>query len=238
MSPITATLPNQLQETSARYDSIWERLPNALEWIMTLTGATREEAKSALWQAIIDGAVRFRGQLLQHATRSMTSSSILSGEHFEIPATLKSADLDWEASRPTKPWVVSRGHFSLPGHWHLNWLEVMKIDVTERFGGQDHTFQTTAHDRLPNGAASDPSNRTNVRHPARRRGRNAKKFNTTKTAMLEEIRQGTLTNSGLSNMLEKELSAKYRVSRDTARRARSAVLSEYAVFSTISTIDK
>lgn len=108
MPPIEPALPNQAKKTGARYDSIWERLPNALEWIMTLTGATREEAKSALWQAIIDGAVRFRGQLCRHATRRMTSSSILSGEHFEIPATLKSADLDWEASRPTKPWVVCR----------------------------------------------------------------------------------------------------------------------------------
>jgi hypothetical protein len=238
MSPITATLPNQLQETSARYDSIWERLPNAIERIMTLTGLAKDKAQSALCEAIADGVMRFRGQLCRHATRRMTSSSILKGEHFEIPATFKSADLDWEASRPTKPWVVCRGHFfSLPGHWHLNWLEVMKIDVTERFGGQDHTFQTAAQDRLPNAAASDPSNRTNVRHPVRRRGRNAKKFNATKIAMLEEIRQGRLTSSGLSNMLEKELSAKYRVSRDTARRARSAVLSEYAA-STISTIDK
>lgn len=237
MPPIETALLNQAKETGALYDSIWERLLNALERIITLTGAAREEAKSALWQAIIDGAVRFRGQLCQHAIHRMTASSILKGEHFEIPATFKSTDLDWETSRPTKPWVVCRGHFSLPGHWHLNWLEVMKIDVTERFGGQDHTFQTAAQDRLPNAAASDPSNRTNVRHPARRRGRNAKKFNATKTAMWEEIRQGTLTNSNLNNMLEKELSAKYRVSRDTARRARSAVLSEYAA-STISTIDK
>jgi len=39
--------------------------------------------------------------------------------------------------------------------------------------------------------------------------------------------QEELTREKLETMLEKELAAKYKVSRDTARKARDAVLSEF-----------
>ena len=43
---------------------------------------------------------------------------------------------------------------------------------------------------------------------------------------MEEIRLGRRTPNGLKNMLEKDLMTGYGVSRDTARKARDAVLSE------------
>ena len=44
--------------------------------------------------------------------------------------------------------------------------------------------------------------------------------------MRDHIRLGQLTPLELENMLEKNLATKYGVSRDTARKAREAVLSE------------
>jgi DNA-binding GntR family transcriptional regulator len=44
--------------------------------------------------------------------------------------------------------------------------------------------------------------------------------------MRNDIQQGRLTVAQLDDMPEKNLETKYRVSRDTARKARNAVLSE------------
>jgi len=62
-------------------------------------------------------------------------------------------------------------------------------------------------------------------HMARPRGRRPKKLGQVIEALSEDIRQGRLTEHALSNMLEKDLAASYGVSRDTARKARDAVLS-------------
>jgi hypothetical protein len=59
----------------------------------------------------------------------------------------------------------------------------------------------------------------------RPRGRRPKKLEGVIKAMSEDIRQGRLTKDALSNMLEKDLAARYDVSRHTARKARDAVLS-------------
>jgi hypothetical protein len=63
-------------------------------------------------------------------------------------------------------------------------------------------------------------------HSARPLGRRPKKLEQVKAAMREDIRLRQTTLDGLRDMLEKELSARYGVSRDTARRARDIVLSE------------
>ena len=69
---------------------------------------SKEEAQSDICQAIADGAVQFRCRLKRHTTKPMTSKTVLDGNAFEIP-TLKPHDLDWEGSRPLKPWTVRRG---------------------------------------------------------------------------------------------------------------------------------
>jgi hypothetical protein len=60
----------------------------------------------------------------------------------------------------------------------------------------------------------------------RRGGRRPKKLDQAKEAMRSDIREGRLTRAELRDMLEKNLAEKYEVSRDTARKAREAVLSE------------
>jgi DNA-binding GntR family transcriptional regulator len=65
-----------------------------------------------------------------------------------------------------------------------------------------------------------------VAGPGRRRGARPHKFEQTKEAMRNDIQTGKVTVAELENMLEKQLAVRYGVSRDTARKARKAVLSE------------
>jgi hypothetical protein len=58
----------------------------------------------------------------------------------------------------------------------------------------------------------------------RKRGRKPIKFERAKEAMRNDIRHGRRTEADLNKMLEKELVAEYRVGRETARKARNAVL--------------
>jgi hypothetical protein len=62
--------------------------------------------------------------------------------------------------------------------------------------------------------------------PTRKRGPKAKKFEATKTAMRNDVRQGKYTKLELQSKREKELAAIYHASRDTVRKARNALLSE------------
>jgi hypothetical protein len=86
----------------------------------------------------------------------------------------------------------------------------------------------TPPDDLIGTAATSPG--TTLQNPVnqalpRRRARAPKKFEQTKQAMKRDILQGRLTATQLKTMLEREISDRYSVSRDTARKARNAVLS-------------
>jgi hypothetical protein len=88
----------------------------------------------------------------------------------------------------------------------------------------------TAPDDLIGTAASSPG--TALQNPVnqalpRKRARAPKKFERTKQAMKHDILQGRLTATELDSMLEREISERYGVSRDTARKARNAVLPEF-----------
>jgi hypothetical protein len=109
----------------------WERLAEAITRVMAAAGRSQEEAQTDICQAITDKAIKFQGKLKKHTTRSITSERILEGKDFEIPAEIKSKDLDWETSRPLKPWAVRREIFRLPGRWELEWIELFKTDVTK-----------------------------------------------------------------------------------------------------------
>jgi Queuosine biosynthesis protein QueC len=61
----------------------------------------------------------------------------------------------------------------------------------------------------------------------RKRGRPPVKLEATKQAIRHDLESGRLTSEGLLAMFEKNLVEAYRVSRDTARKARDAVLSEF-----------
>jgi hypothetical protein len=113
------------------YDSEWQRLSDAVMRVMKTCGQSKDEAQTDLCRAIADGTVKVRGKLKRHTTKGVTASgTVLEGTDFEIPPEIKPEDLDWESSRPVKPWAVRRGSFEVPGYWDLEWIKVSRTAVT------------------------------------------------------------------------------------------------------------
>ena len=227
------------------YVPAWERLPDAIGRV-TAGGRLKELAQADLCRAIADGTVNIRCKLKRHATQPNTSNAVLEGKDFEIPAEIKPADLDWERSRPLKPWFVRRGSYSVPRNWYLELIEVCRADVTKVLCAAKEQDENTRHaasetpakstspltlesQEMPVGSGARSTagpQKPGVTRPGRRRGRRPEKFEQTKEAMRNDLQQGQLTVAQLDNMPEKNLATKYDVSRDTARKAREAVLSE------------
>jgi hypothetical protein len=225
------------------YISRWELLPAACEQVMTAAGLARDEAQKDIGQMVADGVVEIRVKLREHATRPMRSSEVLDGKVFDIPTPLKPEDFDWEQSRPLKPWFVRRGAYSLPGFWHIARIELCRSDVTNALSTAAPPGEPSAHAGGEARAASRSgpaleSNAVGLEHvsssrrgpgaagPARRRGARPQKFEQTCAAMRDDLQQGRRTPAELTTMLEKNLAETYGVSRDTARKARNAVLAE------------
>lgn len=113
------------------YTPPWERLSEALARVSEATGLSQTEAQADICRAIADGAIKVQGALGRHSTRHMTfKGTVLDRNHFQIPRNLKPTDFDWAASRPLKPWMVRRESFKVPGHWYLDWIELLRTDVT------------------------------------------------------------------------------------------------------------
>jgi hypothetical protein len=94
-------------------------------------GLSKDEVQNDLCRVIADRVVNVRAKLKKHATRPMRSSDVLEGrECFDIPTTIKPRDLDWDQSRPVKPWFVRRGAYDPAGYWHLETIELSRTDVT------------------------------------------------------------------------------------------------------------
>lgn len=210
MSPIENNLINQPRLTSVRYNSIWERLGDALNRIITQTGMSEDEAQMALCQAISDRTVGIRCRLENHTTRLLrASNTVLGGTDFSIPAEIKPEDMDWERSRPTKPWAVRREASRTPGYWQLDWIELFRADVTNAFG-------TRTQGDLAR-SARDARGQTKKRQPTRERAR----------SVIKELYprgipdQATLPNSILCRRIGDKLKEKGlpNVSDDTILRA-------------------
>jgi hypothetical protein len=170
---------------------------------------------------------------------------VLDGKDFEIPTEIKPEALDWESSRSLNPWFVRRGSYSIPGYWDLAWIEVSRADVTKALcltKDQDQSAEHAARETpartsqpvleshgMPVGSGRGSTAAARIPSavlPGRRRGVRPHKFEQTKGAMRNDLQQGRLTAAQLANMLEKNLATKYSVSRDTARKARAAILSD------------
>jgi len=116
------------------YDSIWERLNDITRRVVDATGCSKEEAQADICRAVADGVIQFQARLKQHATRHMTSKAELEGTAFDRLTTIKPDNLDWEQSRPLKPWLVKSGAHRLPGFWKLDWVELSRTDIERIFG--------------------------------------------------------------------------------------------------------
>ena len=113
------------------YVSDWELLSDAATRVMEAAGVSKEEAQSDICQAIADRAVKFGAKLERHTTKGLRASkTVLEGTAFQIPTAIKPKDLDWERSRPVKPWFVQRGISTTHGYWDLEWIQLSRTDVT------------------------------------------------------------------------------------------------------------
>jgi hypothetical protein len=212
-----------------RYVSIWDRLPDAVRCGMA-AGYTEAEAQSDLCRSISDGAVKIRLGLGRNATNGMKAhGTTVNGEDVEIPLQLSAGDIDWNNSRPLAPWAVRRErmpHLARAGcYWHIERMEVLRNDVTRLFGAAQGAHEQTVRKGTQRVRGGSSPGREPTAESARRRGAKPKKFERVREAMRSDIQQGRRSGAELGDMLEKELSASYGVSRDTARRARNAVLS-------------
>jgi hypothetical protein len=119
----------------------------------------------------------------------------------------------------------------IPRQMYRRWETKYGLSPTPWFEPQERCqTESETHNVDRSLASSSPPN-------VRRRGKKPTKLVSTTERMRLEIRDGLRSVEGLRTMLEKDLGAEYHVSRDTARKARNKVLSEF-VENSISTNDK
>jgi hypothetical protein len=219
-----------------------ERLADALNRVVR-AGIDEKDAKQGICNAIADGTVEIRLTLREHITKHITApNKVLTGGDVEIPPRLEPHQVDFENSRPLQPWAVKRESISyLAGYWHIDWIEVSRADITGLFilASSGEALPPPQWDDVaaPSGTQASLGGLDTRRaaggqdlvatRSARRRGPKAKKLSQTIEAMRHDIQQGRRSVEQLRDIREKTLSEDYRVSRDTARKARSALLSEF-----------
>src|SRR5207247_2508768 len=102
------------------YVSQWARPSDAVTLVMAETAVSRQQAQVDICRAVADRAIKILCKLKRHATQPMISKSILEGDCFEIPTTIKPEEVDWEHSRPVRPWIIPRGKYYPAGPWQLD----------------------------------------------------------------------------------------------------------------------
>jgi hypothetical protein len=120
-------------------------------------------------------------------------------------------------------------------------LKEAVLDFAARYQLPSPSWWANASGATDERQAIGPNQSSRVSKPevaARRRGRKPKKLEQVKEAMKTDLRRGRYTMAQLQESTEKKLAATYGVSRDTARKALSAVVSEIAEKSIRDNIDK
>jgi|GraSoiStandDraft_16_1057320.scaffolds.fasta_scaffold331617_1 hypothetical protein len=222
----------------------WELLSAATELVMAEAELSKDQAQTKICDAIADGTLKFQAKVGRHMIRPMDGNRVLEEKDFHISRDIQPEDFDWEQSRPLKLWNVRHEIFKLPGLWNLEWIKVCRADITKLCTvwskgdavqhGETSATNTSRPALRSTGARVGSAPRStagpqtsNAAGSARRRGARPKKTEQVKGAMRNDIQQGRLTAAALKNMLEKNLAENYGVSRDTARKARNAVLLEF-----------
>jgi hypothetical protein len=112
-----------------------------------------------------------------------------------------------------------------PPSWWADATEILEEQTNKSATGVP--TQTSEKTALQAAAVrKTPKESRQVNSEGRKRGRSPIKLERVKESMRRDIQTGRHTATSLRGMLEKSLAETYGVSRDTARRARAAVLSE------------
>jgi prophage regulatory protein len=139
-------------------------------------------------------------------------------------AWIESEIADWIASRPIRRLKGDEGYCEPTGNPAR--ASAVIVDCPANTFSRDQSISASQHGRADDRRLLLKGNAAFV-NTARRRGRRPIKFEAVKAVMRKAIDEKSLTVESLHNALEKQLAAEYGVSRDTARKARKAVLSEH-----------
>ena len=171
------------------------------------------------------GTVKIRGKLKRHTTKaSLLRTAVLEGKDFQIPTEIKPEDLDWERSRPLKPWMVRRGSFSttgilgsgvdrgLQGRRYESFVRRQGARRDTRHASSETPATSTSRPALesqempvgPGPRSTAGPRKPGAAGPARRRGARPQKFEQAKDAMRNDIQQGRLTVAELERHARKE----------------------------------
>jgi hypothetical protein len=119
------------------------------------------------------------------------------------------------------------------GHAHLRSIRFKKEDIFQKWppeGDQELSSKVPKSERHGAAEASFSARAVQSKPVAganqRNRGRRPHKREAVEESMRKDIREGCLTPDSLRNMMEKQLTGRYGVSRDTARKARNNVLGQ------------
>ena len=133
----------RLNELNLVYTPVWETLADALRRLVT-AGYTELDAKLSLCAAIADKAVTDRLVLAEDTPRNLPESSV-SATGLDLPERILPKEINWNLSRPIKPWPLAGQSLGEPmtvylarvGH-HLErtieTIEVRSSDVSRIFG--------------------------------------------------------------------------------------------------------
>jgi hypothetical protein len=224
----------------------WERLGDALTRVMG-AGIPEDEAKQAICDGIADGTVEIRLTVREHKTKPITApDKVLTRDDVDIPPHIQFHEMDFETSRPFRPWSVKRERISyLGGYWDIEWIEISRADITKLMlpaPTSDQSVSPPLEDLATPTARlgrfdSKTLKRSEAARSARRRGRRPIALPQTIEAIRKAIQERKMSLEQLHAMREKKMASDYGVSRDTARKARNSVLSEFN-FRQIPTNDK
>lgn len=190
----------------------WEPLANALTRVMA-SGVTEQQAKADICNAVADRKIVAR--VVIDKSHLLDGGRTFSGGNVGIPPRLNATDFDWAQSRPLKPWSIGpmRGeHYAWLGGWEERPISLIELST-------ENVCEVLCNAEIPSGPHQRSTNPRNA-------GRKPTKLERTKTAMRDDIKTEKLTPDQLKEMLQKNLAERYRVSRETACKARKGVLSE------------
>ena len=209
-----------------RQQRAWINFAEISEWCAELGGAVvpneaaRASAYEKLQRDLLEGEFEENGRtrVLYLHPRTVKAKMTGSWMHDMIdtfpPATIRSEYLD---------------HCWLPRNLFQRWLAKHHLPASPpRFEATPSArSRTSLSVLLPGGGQPSVREPSPAVSDVRKRGRRPNKLEQVKEAMRRDIRERRQTPDSLSAMLEKTLAGTYKVSRDTARKARAAVLSEF-----------
>ena len=126
------------------YTPHWEDLLDAAKRIAAGTGISLDAAKIALCQAISDQEIKIRAQILGRVLPARLN--------VEIPTRLRPSDIDWEQSRPFKPWRSPRLSYDNPTFLDIELVEVLRDDVSNVFCNAEEDNEKAPPTDLPRAA--------------------------------------------------------------------------------------